>query len=283
METNDLFVIPPYADRIEEVDEHDVPDTIHELDEQEWNATLQDIHRPQQHQEDAEMPRLNLKDDSLEGDAGLGGQDRDMATPPTLREVGGGGGSSPLILILIIIVVLAGGVFALNYFGIINLWGKKTPAAISDQLPEPDLPPPDWAETAEGGQAATGEDDLMAPSSQLPDAEVPEVTPPGGQAPGSQPTSSPITSGPSVTLPTSGSGDYTVQVSAWMSRTKADAEAAKLSTAGFDAYVEDAMVFGSTWYRVRVGRYASTTDAQQAASQLQSMMEGVVWVGKVGR
>ncbi|MCK5571617.1 MAG: SPOR domain-containing protein [Bacteroidetes bacterium] len=224
------------------------------------------------------MPRLNLKDDSLEGDAGPAGQDRDMATPPTLREVGGGGGSSPLILILIIIVVLAGGVFALNYFGIIHLWGKKTPAAVSDQLPEADLPPPDWAAATGEGEVGTGEDDLMAPSTQLPDAELPDVVPPGSQL-----TSSPTTSEPSLTLPTSGSGDYTVQVSAWMSRTKADNEAAKLSTAGFEAFVEDAMVYGSTWYRVRVGRYASMMDAQQAASQLQSMMEGVVWVGRVGR
>jgi hypothetical protein len=226
------------------------------------------------------MPRLNLKDDSLEGDSGPTGLDHDTAGPPTLREVGGGGGSSPLILILIIIVVLAGGVFALNYFGIIHLWGKKTPA-VADQLPEPDLPPPDWAATTGDGEGATGEagqDDLTAPSTQLPD-----VTPPGGQ--GSQTSSvAPPTAGlSSPTLPPSGSGDYTVQISSWMSRSKADNEATKLSTAGYEAFVEDAMVFGSTWYRVRVGRYASLQDAQQAASQLQGMMEGMLWVGRVGR
>ena len=65
------------------------------------------------------MPRLNLKDDSL--DADTGGSERTIAPPPTLRDVGGGGGSSPLLLIVLIIVVLGAGVFALNYFGIIHL------------------------------------------------------------------------------------------------------------------------------------------------------------------
>jgi hypothetical protein len=201
-----------------------------------------------------------------------------MGSPPTLREVGGGGGTSPLILILIIIVVLAAGVFALNYFGIIHLWGKKTPA-VAEQLPEPDLPPPDWAATTGEGEGAGGEagqDDLMAPSGQLPDAELPDVTPPGGEGSDASSVASP-------TLPPSGSGDYTVQVSSWMSRSKADNEASKLSTAGYDAFVEDAMVFGSTWHRVRVGRYGSLQEAQQAASQLQGMMEGMLWVGRVGR
>ncbi len=231
------------------------------------------------------MPRLNLKDDSLEGDSGPTGLPHDTASPPTLREVGGGGGSSPLILILIIIVVLAAGVFALNHFGIIHLWGKKTPA-VADQLPEPDLPPPDWAATTGEGEGATGEagqDDLMAPSTQLPDAELPDVTPPGGQGSQTSTASSPTAGLSTLTLPPSGSGDYTVQISSWMSRSKADNEAAKLSTAGYEAFVEDAMVFGSTWYRVRVGRYASLQDAQQAASQLQGMMEGMLWVGRVGR
>jgi len=231
------------------------------------------------------MPRLNLKDDSLEGDSGPIGPGHDMASPPTLREVGGGGGSSPLILILIIIVVLAGGVFALNHFGIIHLWGKKTPE-VAEQLPEPDLPPPDWAGTTDEGEAATGEalqDDLMAPSAQTPEAGLPDVTPPGGQTRKTPSVAAPKASLSSSALPPSGSGDYTVQVSSWMSRSKADDEAARLSTAGYDAFVEDANVFGSTWYRVRVGRYGSLRDAQQAASQLQAMMEGMLWVGRVGR
>ena len=82
---------------------------------------------------------------------------------------------------------------------------------------------------------------------------------------------------------TSGSGDYTVQVSAWMTQQKADEEASRLSAAGYTAFVEDGFVAGETWYRVRVGRYATMEEAQQAAAQLQPMMESQIWVARVGR
>ena len=95
------------------------------------------------------MPRLNLKEDPFEGDITQDSTDRNVNAPPSLRDVGGGGGVSPLLLIIIILVVLAGGVFLLNHFGIVHLWGSKT-TQLADQLSESDLPPPDWASGEEG-------------------------------------------------------------------------------------------------------------------------------------
>ena len=236
------------------------------------------------------MPRLNLKDDPFEGDLTQDSTDRNVNAPPSLRDVGGGGGVSPLLLVIIILVLLAGGAFLLNHFGVINLWGSKT-TQIADQLPESDLPPPDWA-SGEEAEATESQDPLLAPSTELtPPGTGPEVRPPVGAqqtpaasvAPPRTSQSTTSTPPPPLSIATSATGDYTVQVSAWMTQQKADAEAAKLSAAGYTAFVEDAYVGGGNWYRVRVGRYASVEEAQQAAAQLQSMMESQLWVARVRR
>jgi cell division protein FtsN len=67
-----------------------------------------------------------------------------------------------------------------------------------------------------------------------------------------------------------------------MTPSKANQEAQRLTTAGFDAFVEDAMVLGERWYRVRVGHYATEREATTAAGQLQQMLENGIWVARVG-
>jgi cell division protein FtsN len=51
---------------------------------------------------------------------------------------------------------------------------------------------------------------------------------------------------------------------------------------GFDAYVQQADIpsKGGTWYRVRVGRYATQQDAEQLASQLAGLLEAGFWVDR---
>ena len=80
-----------------------------------------------------------------------------------------------------------------------------------------------------------------------------------------------------------GSGDYTVQVSSWQSRTKADQEVTRLSNAQFDAFVEEGTVEGDRWYRVRVGRYQTQGEAGEAAARLGQLLEDGAWVTRVGR
>jgi len=239
------------------------------------------------------MPRLNLKEDPFEGDLTQDATDRDVNAPPSLRDVGGGGGVSPVLLVIIILVVLAGGAFLLNHFGVIHLWGSKT-TQLAGQLPEGDLPPPDWASEGESESTPTTQDPLLAPSTELPPPEsAPEVQPPvrGQQAPApavvpptattkQQQRPSAATTPPPPKIVTSGSGSYTIQVSAWMTKQKAEAEAERLSAAGYTAFVQDAYVEGGQWYRVRVGHYATMEEAQQAANQLQPMMESQLWVAR---
>ncbi|MBS1117545.1 MAG: hypothetical protein H6Q87_1929, partial [candidate division NC10 bacterium] len=112
------------------------------------------------------MPRLNLKDDSLESEPEPLDSDANAPAPPTLRDVddGGRGGISPLLWIVLGIIVVAGVVFALNQLKIIHLWGPK-PVAVSEGLLEPDLPPPEESATDAATQPEGGEQ--IAPSTPL--------------------------------------------------------------------------------------------------------------------
>ena len=121
------------------------------------------------------MPRFNLKDEAAGNDP-ISPDSGNPPAAPTLREVGGGGGSvSPLILVLLALVILAAGVFALNYFKVIHLWGKKAPV-VTESLPEPDLPEP-----ATGQQGAPPAESLPLPGTGQQAA--PATTTPAQSAP----------------------------------------------------------------------------------------------------
>ena len=74
-----------------------------------------------------------------------------------------------------------------------------------------------------------------------------------------------------------GNGDFTVQVSAWESQSKADEEVAKLTSAGFPAFVEA----GGQWHRVCVGKYGSRDEAMTEREKLQAMLEGRPYVERL--
>lgn len=208
------------------------------------------------------MPKLNLKDEGMEPEPTPAESEEQISPPPTLHEsmTAEGGGLSPALLILIAVIALGALTFALNYFGVIHLWGKKVPAVVQ-VVPEPAVtqPPP----TTE----------------QPPAAE--EITPTP------TPTPTPTTPAPKTVkpkaIPPSTGGEYTIQVSSWMTPSKANAQVQRLAASGFDAYVQDARVSGEKWYRVRVGHYATEKEASSAAAQLQPMLENGIWVAHVGK
>jgi cell division septation protein DedD len=213
------------------------------------------------------MPRLNLKDEGLDAD-GAPETSKSPSPTPSLREVGAGGGRvSPIILIALIIVVLAGGVYALNHFKVIRLWGKKAPV-VTETLPEPEIPVATQAqEPAAGGTGAAGTEPVQGAGS---DTKAPTTA-----------TKEPSTYKPAATSAPAGSGRYTVQFAAWMSRGKAEQEASLLSAGGYDAYVDEARAGSDHWFRVRIGRFDSRTQAQETVAKLQPMTEDVVWVAKM--
>ena len=222
------------------------------------------------------MPRLNLKDDSLESEPEPLDSDTNAPAPPTLRDVddGGRGGISPLLWIVLGIIVVAGVVFALNQLKIIHLWGPK-PVAVSEGLLEPDLPPPGESATDAATQPEGGEQ--IAPSTPLPEAaQEPRITPPATETP--EQARAPKTT--SASLPPTGTGNFTVQVSSWETQAKANEEAARMTAAGYPAYVVEGNVEGDTWYRVRIGRYATMADAQAALRQVSQVAETEPWIAQ---
>jgi hypothetical protein len=194
------------------------------------------------------MPRLNLKEERAETQPVAPEPGRGEAPPPTLREIGGPRrGLSPWLQVALAILLFALIAVGLNYFGVIRLWEGKPPAVV-ETMEEPEVTQPQ-------------EEPLV------------EVTP--------TPTPVPVEKPPVVVPPAGAGGDYTVQVSSWMTQGKASEEAAKLTAGGFNAFVEEAVVQGETWHRVRIGHYATQKEAATAASQLEQMLEDGFWVTRV--
>jgi septal ring-binding cell division protein DamX len=73
---------------------------------------------------------------------------------------------------------------------------------------------------------------------------------------------------PAPPAPRSASGPYSVQIDAVMDLQGAQQMARKIKARGFQPYVVRTEVGGKTWYRLRVGHYASPEDAQAAESRL---------------
>lgn len=209
------------------------------------------------------MPKLNLKDEGTEPELTPGGEEEQEATPPPMLHESmteGGGGLSPVLMILIVVIALGALVFAMNYFGVIHLWGKKAPAVVQ-VVPEPAVTqPPAGEEKPPAPEVTPTPTPTPTPVKPLPKAEKPKPVP----------------------SPSTG-GNYTIQVSSWMTAAKANEEVQRLTASGYDAYVQDATVSGEQWYRVRVGHYATEKEATSAAAQLQPSLENGIWVARVGR
>lgn len=205
------------------------------------------------------MPRLNLKDEETGAE---GGAPENGRTPlaSNLREVGGDGGRlSPIVLVVLILAVLGAAVFALNYFKVIHLWGKKAPV-VTEAFPESDVTP--TQELGQTAPSATGTESLPLPGTtgetKTPAAKKLEK--------------------PTLGIVPTGTGQYTIQFSAWTGKAKADEQASLLTGGGFDAYVDEGTMDGERWYRVRIGRYASRAEAREVIGRLQIMTEDQVYV-----
>jgi septal ring-binding cell division protein DamX len=68
--------------------------------------------------------------------------------------------------------------------------------------------------------------------------------------------------------PRAASGPYSVQIDAMMDLQGAQEMARKIKAKGFQPFVVQTQVEGKTWYRLRVGHYATPEEAQAAESRL---------------
>ncbi len=265
----------PYDETVERGKEF-IFDTSREVTLDEYDRAAASRTEETQPEEEHIMPRLNLQDE--EEGTGLPPEppeESPVTPPPTLREVGPDGEKkAPWLAIVVILLVLSAAVVSLNYFHVIHLWGKRVPKVV-EQIPEP-MP-------AEPG--TSGEQVTTPPAGGQEETPLPSVTPgkgkesaaqPSGKEPGKKGIPS-IAVSPAATAP-SGAGRYTVQVSSWKSKGKANSQAQILSSAGFDSYVMDIEVNGEQWHRVRVGRYGTKGEAREAIAKLEAQIPDGLWI-----
>ena len=76
-------------------------------------------------------------------------------------------------------------------------------------------------------------------------------------------------------------GRYTIQVSSWKTRSKAEREVQRFGDLGLDAWVEaaDLPEMGGRWYRVRIGSFADIPEAMDFwRTELRSIVENDIWI-----
>lgn len=77
---------------------------------------------------------------------------------------------------------------------------------------------------------------------------------------------------------------FTLQLSSFQTRAEADAFAADLQKSGYTPYIVSADVEGKgTWFRVRVGQFASQEDAMSAKSDFESKQKIIAYVTRLKR
>jgi cell division septation protein DedD len=245
------------------------------------------------------MPKLNLKEGGPEEELRALEESSDAAPPVLEEEEPARRGPSALVQVLIALGFLALVTVALNYFGVIRLWGPGEPKVAETVPPPTDLAPPVVQEpvqpTPSEPPVQPGTSGTVTPTPSPTPTPVPGTT--GGTAPApAQPAPKPVTPPAAQaakppapaepapvrpTLPPSvPAGRWTVQVSSWLTMGKARAEVNRLTAAGFDAFISRAEVAGETRFRVRVGRYGTEREAATALAGLRKVIENGLWIAR---
>jgi DedD protein len=161
-----------------------------------------------------------------------------------------------------------------------------TPRRIEDRLAaaqpkateEPEIPIGDVMNHLENATPAGA---VPTPTQKAASTQKPAPTPRpavspkllvGEPAPSHAPEATPAASAVPESTAT---GAYTLQVVAYNEKAQADGAVAGLKAKGLDAYAVSAQVSGKgTVYRVRIGRYATRTEAETAATRIAALQPG---------
>ena len=232
------------------------------------------------------MPDLNLIDD----EEGLS-EDMPEGAEEVIDDGGGGGGASKIIMILLIaIIVLVGGVYLLNTFGIINLWGNNQPQVMTVEDPN------EFYDDAAFAQQPV---DTSWMTDQMPDDVALLETTPLDDGSGQQesnmasqvemlpfeedvpaePVKAPADK-PKSTLKDM-KGDFTIQVVAYREEVKAQKILSNLEFSGYPAFIEKVQMKGGDWFTVRIGKYATRAAAREAVQTFASSLRENYFIDKV--
>jgi cell division septation protein DedD len=183
------------------------------------------------------MPDLNLIDDE-----GLSESPKPTPTKPGGKK-GGGGGVATIMVVFIVVILLIGGTFILNKLGIIKLWGHKKPVPV---------------QTVENEPTQMVQDTLMQQESPQYPSDQAVTEQPALEQPSETQEAAQTSSVASMT------GDYTIQVFTFAEEKNATTICSRLTEAGYPAYIDTVVVKGKKYNAVRIGKYATRKEAQEA-------------------
>ncbi len=86
---------------------------------------------------------------------------------------------------------------------------------------------------------------------------------------------------PSAPKPETKKGTYTVQVYAFREKGNAESVLKRLTDSGYPAFIEPIEAKGMTWYTVRIGRYASASEAKKAVEGFAQEIKEHHFIDKV--
>jgi cell division protein FtsN len=233
------------------------------------------------------MPDLNLIDD--------GGFEESpaQAAPPMKRKQykKSGGGGVKFIIIFLILLILGGGGYFLYQRGIIKLPFKKKKPPVTMQEEQPFLQEPQAQADTTAQQQALSQPDTSVALLETPAIEEKGKTPkPKAKAEKKVEESEDAEAETEAEASDEGSsdvklsdmkGDYTIQVIAYSQKSKAVEMAENLEIAGYPAFVEKVPMKGGEWYTVRIGRYASPSEAEKAVKNFADELKEHYVIDKI--
>jgi cell division septation protein DedD len=237
---------------------------------------------------------------NLKGDAGKPAA-KPVVESPRIQSSEGGAMKTILVL-LFVVVILGGAAFFLNKAGIIKLWGKKpVQQAVVQQIEFADssevLAQADTAGmvqfSGKGGaktqQApAKAKQEKQQPASKKnasvpPPAKLAMAAPSKQSAPASEKQKAPAPKQQPAANAALGTGPYSIQLSSWASREKAEMEVEALKQKGHPAFMQEGFVSGlGHRHRVNVGRFSSEAAAQEFAKKLVGQVSGGYLIVQIG-
>ncbi|MBI4428231.1 MAG: SPOR domain-containing protein [Ignavibacteriales bacterium] len=219
------------------------------------------------------MPDLNLMDEG-------GFEEAQTPVPaPTKKGGGGGGGVMKIVIIVVVLAVVGGGLWFANNKGWVKVpfLSKKQPVVAQIQEEYPQQPDDLFAaDTADVSLLETPP--VEEPKGKAVDAKKPPVK--TGTPAEKSAASSEIAAMTSQQL-SEMSGKYTIQVFALHDKKNAEDVVARLSEAGYPAYVEEIPMKDAMWYTVRIGKYPSRVDARKAVETFALELRSNYFIGRV--
>ncbi|MFH0990456.1 MAG: SPOR domain-containing protein [bacterium] len=259
------------------------------------------------------MPDLNLADE----DSSLETTDETESTEESEALEGpergkGGGLLKILMIVLIVIIGLGASAYLLNSLGIVKLWGKKAKLSYTQELTAEEgqmqteqqatstdqqvTPPTEQQQMIETPPLEETKKETTQESKPTPvEKKEPLKKPVEKKEPAKKPVEKKESAKPKEEKPvkpmpnapatasklTDMSGTFTIQVSAFQDKAKADKMAKRLTDAGYPAYVAEKQTSKGLLHVVRIGKYASLKEAQTAVQGFAQEIKASHYIDRV--